>query len=90
MPKVKFSNRFKKELELMVKRGKNPKKFQDVMRMFEVGERLPERMRDHSLQGEFKGFRECHIEPDWLLIYRFLDGDIVFENTGTHSDLFKK
>ena len=90
MKKVKFANRFKRELKLMQKRGKNFNKFVEVMRLFEFEVRLPERLKDHQLQGEFKDFRECHIEPDWLLIYRFLEGDVVFERTGTHSDLFKK
>lgn len=50
---------------------------------------LPARYRDHALIGNYQGHRECHIEPDWLLIYKKLDHNIVFERTGTHADLFK-
>ena len=50
---------------------------------------LPQRNRDHALKGDFKGFRDCHIESDWLLIYK-VDGDVItFERTGTHSDIFR-
>lgn len=52
------------------------------------GERLAERHRDHPLRGEWEGHRECHLEPDWLLIYRVEGGVITFERTGTHADLF--
>ena len=51
---------------------------------------LPEKYKDHKLQGNFEGCRECHLEPDWLLVYRVLSDEVLFERTGTHSDLFKK
>ena len=51
---------------------------------------LPEKFRDQKLQGNFAGCREFHIEPDWLLIYRIVKNEVIFERTGTHSDLFKK
>jgi mRNA interferase YafQ len=54
------------------------------------GATLPEKFRDHKLQGNFAGCRKCHIEPDWLLIYRIVKNEVIFERTGTHSDLFKK
>ncbi len=90
MKKIKFANRFRKELKLMWKRGKDPKNFCELMDMMRYEIQLPEKFKDHKLQGEFKDFRDCHIEPDWLLIYRILEDEIVFERTGTHSDLFKK
>jgi mRNA interferase YafQ len=52
-------------------------------------EPLPSRNRDYSLTGDYKGFRDCHIEPDWLLIYKIDGADIFFERTGTHSDIFR-
>ncbi len=73
----------------MLKRGKKPEKLHELMRLFEYEIELPNSYRDHQLKGEFKNFRECHIEPDWLLIYRFIDNAVVFERTGTHADLFE-
>ncbi len=90
MKKIRFSNKFKKELKLTKKRGKNLSKFNEAMELLEREIDLPETYRDHGLQGKFVGCRDCHIEPDWLLIYRILEDEIVFERTGTHSDLFKK
>ncbi len=89
MIKIKFANRFKKELELMQKRGKNPNKIAEIIKLLELDAKLPKKYKDHRLQGKFSQFRECHIEPDWLLIYRIEGDSIIFERTGTHSDLFK-
>lgn len=88
--KPKNSNRFKKDFNLMKKRGKDPAKLEEVAAVLLSGQVLSASYRDHKLQGEFKNFRECHIEPDWLLIYRILDDHVIFERTGTHSDLFSK
>jgi len=88
-PRSSRSNRFKKDLKLMAKRGKNIKKFVEIANLLAMQIPLPERYRDHQLKGEFKNFRECHIEPDWLLIYRFIDSAVVFERTGAHADLFE-
>lgn len=74
----------------MIKRGRSPQKLQEVAALILSGEALPEKLHDHKLIGNFNGCRECHIESDWLLIYRILEDEIVFERTGTHSDLFKK
>lgn len=74
----------------MLKRGKNPHKLERVLSLLLEGVALPEAYRDHKLRGKYAHCRECRIEPDWLLIYRVLDDAIVFERTGTHSDLFKK
>ncbi len=72
----------------MVRGGKRAEKFKGAADKLAVGEALDERYRNHKLSGNFKGHWECHLEPDWLLIYKF-DGEwIVFERTGTHSDLF--
>lgn len=84
------TNRFDKDLKRAVKRGKDLSKIQTVMTSLAAGEVLAEKYRDHTLIGNYAKRRECHIEPDWLLIYK-LDADemtIVFERTGTHSDLF--
>ncbi len=73
----------------MLKRGKSEKKIKDVLRKLINEERLEVRHKDHNLIGNFKGRRESHIEPDWLLIYKVMEREIIFERTGTHSDLFE-
>ena len=85
---IKYSNTFKKDIKLMQRRGKEMHKFKIVIDLLASGESLPQKYRDHALIGNYIEHRECHIEPDWLLIYR-IEGDILFfERTGTHADLF--
>lgn len=79
---------FKKDYKRMIKRGKNKKKLQTVIDILLSGDSLPARYRNHTLKGNYTGCMECHIEPDWLLIYRIIDNKIYLERTGTHSDLF--
>ncbi|MBU1932273.1 type II toxin-antitoxin system YafQ family toxin [Patescibacteria group bacterium] len=84
-----YTNRFEKDLKLMIKRGSDPENIKSIVRKLIDEIPLERKHRDHLLIGNFKDRRECHIEPDWLLIYR-LDGSmIIFERTGTHADLFK-
>ena len=90
MKEIRFSIKFKKELQLVEKRGKNLEKFNKILTLLVHETDLPKKYKDHKLQGKFQGCRDCHIEPDWILIYRVLEGAIIFERTGTHSDLFKK
>jgi mRNA interferase YafQ len=62
----------------------------DVMELLRLEESLPIRCHDHKLSGDYLGCRECHVEPDWLLVYRYIgDDEIRFERTGTHADLFE-
>jgi mRNA interferase YafQ len=82
------TGRFEKEFRIAVRRGKNVSKLQAVMRALVQEVPLDRRLRDHALKGEFAGRRECHVEPDWLLIYKLEPGVIIFERTGTHADLF--
>lgn len=84
-----FTNRFEKDLKLMTRRGCNAESIKAVICQLVAEEPLDRKYRDHILIGNFKDRRECHIEPDWQLIYR-IDGDkIIFERTGTHADLFR-
>ncbi len=81
---------FRRDLRRMPRRGKDLEKIQGAIRLLVAEETLPERMRDHLLVGDWRGYRECHIEPDWLLVYR-TDAEaetITFVRTGTHADLF--
>lgn len=84
------SNQFKKDLKLAKKRGLKLEHLSSVINTLAKQEKLAAKYRDHNLTGDYQGFRECHVEPDWLLIYR-IDGDaleLFLFRTGTHSDLF--
>ncbi|MCC5842587.1 MAG: type II toxin-antitoxin system YafQ family toxin [Opitutales bacterium] len=79
---------FKKDLKKQIKRGKNPEKILEVVRILQEGKELPEKYKDHPLRGRWLNRRDCHIEPDWILIYRVSPEELRLERTGTHSDLF--
>lgn len=89
---VKPTAQFKKDYKTAIKRKLNIKELQTVIRMLANGEKLDDKYDDHALQGRWKGHRECHIAPDWLLIY-ILKKDVLvlsLARTGTHADLFGK
>ncbi|HPY64120.1 MAG TPA: type II toxin-antitoxin system YafQ family toxin [Bacillota bacterium] len=88
MYELTYSNQFKREYRLMKKRGYDMKLLQDVVKMLKTGKPLDEKYHDHPLDGDFIGSRECHIRPDWLLIYWKGQDYIELQRTGTHSDLF--
>ena len=87
---VKFTNQFKKDYKLAMKRHLDIDLLDDVIRKLASGEQLPEKNKDHNLSGNYANKRECHILPDWLLVYRVEGNELVLYRTGTHSDLFKK
>ena len=83
------TSQFKKDFKRTKKRGKDLKKLMEVVSAIANGDPLDERHRDHALSGNWSGSRDCHVEPDWILIYR-VDGEFLFlERTGSHSDLFR-
>lgn len=84
------SNQFKRDLKLAKKRGLKIDSLRTVVNMLAEQKKLDAKYRDHSLTGEYRGFRECHIEPDWLLVYRVNEDvlELFLFRTGTHSDLF--
>jgi mRNA interferase YafQ len=82
-----FTNQFKKDYALLEKRHKNMDKIIEVMALLIMEESLPQKYREHTLHGKYEGFTECHIEGDWLLIYRFATEYLYFARSGTHSDL---
>ena len=88
---LKPTTQFRKDLKLCKKRGYDLKLLTEVLKLLEKGKKLPEKYLDHPLSGVFKDCRECHILPDWLLIYEYSDNDLIIylTRTGTHSDLFK-
>ena len=87
---IEFTTRFKKDLKLAKKQNKNLDKMFEVIEILANGGKLDAKYRDHDLSGNFRGTRECHIEPDWLLIYEIKEDILVLmlSRTGTHSDLF--
>ena len=84
------TSQFRKDLKRLRKRGADIEKLDDVLKKLQREEPLEKRHRDHALTGNFVGFRECHIEPDWLLVYAVDHGALILtaSRTGTHSDLF--
>ena len=87
---IEMSTRFKRDYKLIKKRGYDMNLIKEVIDILANGDILPEKYLDHPLSGNYKGYRECHIEPDWLLIYR-IEKDLLvlgLTRTGTHSDLF--
>ena len=90
--KVIWTSRFKKDYKLGIKRNLNNELLDDVIRMLSAGQTLPVEYNDHELTGNLKDYRECHIQPDWLLMYRIEKNILVLtlQRTGTHSDLFDK
>ena len=89
MLKSFYTTQFKRDYKLQQKRHKDLDLLDDLIRVLVKEEPLPPKSRDHPPQGDHKSYRECHIEPDWLLIYKVEDDSIYFVRTGTHSDLFK-
>lgn len=89
---VKPTLQFKKDYKLAMKRGLDISLLEDIIAKLALGESLPEKNRDHALSGNWNGYRECHILPDWLLIYKLEDNVLILTlaRTRTHSNLFNK
>ena len=88
MLKLNTSTQFKKDYKTCIKRHYKMDLLQAVVDVLRVPDALPQKNRDHSLTGNYTGCRECHIPPDWLLIYRQTDTELYLVATGTHADLF--
>jgi mRNA interferase YafQ len=83
-----FTRQFIRDLKLMEKRHKDSDKIIEIMSLVIWGEPLPEKYREHKLSGTYSGYTECHVEGNWLLIYRISEEKVLFLRTGSHSDLF--
>ena len=86
---IKPTNRFQRDVRLAAKRGKDLDKIEAIVDLLQARQLLPHKNRDHCLSGDWQHHRECHIEPDWLLIYRVHEDFLFLERTGTHADLFE-
>ncbi len=89
MLRLVTTRKFDRDAKRMVRRGKNWSKMESVLDVLRQKQRLESRHRDHKLDGEYEGRRECHIEPDWLLVYIPTSTELILERTGTHADLFE-
>lgn len=89
---IKRSNNFKKQYKKILKQGKDISKMEKVIEIIASGEQLDEKYKDHNLNDNkyYRGCRECHIEPDWLLVYKIINNELILYlvETGSHSDLF--
>jgi mRNA interferase YafQ len=84
-----YTGQFRRDVKRAWRRGKDMAKLRDAIDRLVAGERLPPRFNDHPLVGQWSSYRDCHIEPDWLLIYK-IDGDeLILARTGSHADLFR-
>ncbi|MBF0227580.1 MAG: type II toxin-antitoxin system YafQ family toxin [Desulfobacterales bacterium] len=86
---IHYTTQFKKDYKKIKKQNKNLDKLRDVIEKLAEGKLLEGKYKDHLLSGKWKGHRDCHIEPDWILIYRIVHDNLYFERTGSHSELFK-
>ncbi|MBI4274557.1 MAG: type II toxin-antitoxin system YafQ family toxin [Rhizobiales bacterium] len=89
MKPLRPSTAFKKDLKRLAKRGYDLSLLEKVLAKLQAGERLPFSNRPHPLKGEWQGYWDCHIRPDWVLIYKTSATEVRLARTGTHSDLFK-
>lgn len=81
------SSQFKRDVKLAQKRGKDMSKLREAILLLAAGEELPPRLRDHPLSGNWKRHRDCHLEPDWLLLYKIDGTDLYLARMGSHADL---
>ncbi|MFC1565085.1 type II toxin-antitoxin system YafQ family toxin [candidate division KSB1 bacterium] len=87
--RVFYTTQFKKDYKRIRKQNKDIELLIKALDLLIEGEPLPARYRDHKLAGEWSDHRDCHIEPDWILIYRITEDSLILERTGSHSELFK-
>ena len=87
---IYYTTQFKRDYKRIKKQKKDLDQFKVVIEKLAAGEKLEPKYRDHRLSGNWKGHRDCHIESDWILIYRTEADELILERTGSHSELFKK
>ncbi len=88
--KIYYTDQFKRDYKRVKKQNKDLNKLRMVVGKLVAKETLELKYEDHPLRGNWKGFRDCHLEPDWLLIYKASEATLILERTGSHSELFKK
>ena len=88
MRSIRRDTQFKRDVKRIIKQGKDTNELKKIIRLLVKAEKLPPESKDHQLKGTLKDCRECHIEPDWLLINRIEGSELCLARTGSHSDLF--
>ena len=88
--KIRQTTRFRRDIRRLTRQGYDLAKLETVIRVLVAQEPLAEKYRDHALIGNWGGYRDCHIQPDWLLIYRIIDDELQLARTGSHAELFGK
>ena len=86
---IVYTGKFRKDVKRLIKQHKNLDELLEIVEKLKKGEPLPPKNRDHPLAGKWSKRRDCHIKPDWVLIYCIKEDDLILERTGSHSDLFK-
>jgi len=89
MRSIRRDTQFKRDVKRLKKRNKDFNKLKIIIQLLVGGEKLPPEIRDHRLKGTLKDYRECHLEPDWLLIYRIEGSELCLVRTGSYADLFE-
>jgi mRNA interferase YafQ len=89
MKPLRLAGSFRKDLKRITRRGYRRNELDAIVDAIRRGERLPPAAKAHQLQGEWRGYWECHVAPNWLLIYKVNDAEVLLARTGTHADLFK-
>ena len=89
MLEIIYRNKFDKDVKNAKKREKNIKKLKNLIKILVEEKPLPYKNKNHKLKGNLKNYWECHIDPDWLIVYKKTVSEIIFIRTGSHSDLFK-
>ena len=89
MCEIVRTSQFKRDVKKSVRRNKDPEKLKTVIKKLLAGNPLPAKYKDHPLQGDYRDCRDCHLEPDWLLIYQVKGDELRLIRTGTHADLFE-
>jgi mRNA interferase YafQ len=90
MKSLRYAGAFRKDFKRVSRRGHRLEKLEAIIDALRTGDPLPATARPHKLKGEWKSHSECHVEPDWLLIYKLTDEEVLLARTGTHADLFEK
>ena len=85
---LRFSTKFKRDIKRCQNRNYNLKLLQDTIDILRIPQKLPEKNYEHPLKGIYKGYLECHIKPDWLLVYKTTDTELILARTGSHADIF--
>ncbi|MGI8789018.1 MAG: type II toxin-antitoxin system YafQ family toxin [Pyrinomonadaceae bacterium] len=89
MRKISITTQFKRDTKRVKKSGKDVEELKAVIAKLAAGENLEDKYRDHALTGSYRQTRECHLEPDWLLIYKCTKDELILIRTGSHSELFQ-